>query len=94
MRSPLILVAFWLKFELTASAEGLLFAARIRKVDGEVAFTSGPLMPLMRIKRGYSLLLINPPQQEVGFTRPITRTLRSLSADAISLDSVQTHHLT
>ena len=32
-------VAFWLKHEPTASAEGLPYAARIQRVDGEVAFS-------------------------------------------------------
>ncbi len=34
-------VAFWMKHEQTASAEELPFAARIQRVDGEVAFSDG-----------------------------------------------------
>ena len=32
-------VAFWMKQEQTASAEELPYAARIQRVDGEVAFS-------------------------------------------------------
>ncbi len=32
-------VAFWMKHEQTASAEELPYAARIQRVDGEVAFS-------------------------------------------------------
>lgn len=38
-------VAFWLKREPTAAAEGLPYAARIQRVDGEVAFTNGLAKP-------------------------------------------------
>jgi uncharacterized protein DUF6600/FecR-like protein len=34
-------VAFWMKHEQTASAEELPYAARIQRVDGEVAFSDG-----------------------------------------------------
>jgi len=34
-------VAFWMKHEQTASAEDLPYAARIQRVDGEVAFSDG-----------------------------------------------------
>ena len=34
-------VAFWMKQEQTASAEELPYAARIQRVDGEVAFSDG-----------------------------------------------------
>ena len=34
-------VAFWMKHERTASAEELPYAARIQRVDGEVAFSDG-----------------------------------------------------
>lgn len=32
-------VAYWMKHEQTASAEELPYAARIQRVDGEVAFS-------------------------------------------------------
>ena len=34
-------VAFWMKHEQTASAEELPYAARIQRVDGDVAFSDG-----------------------------------------------------
>src|SRR5512132_1070487 len=34
-------VAFWMKHEPTASAEELPYAARIQRVDGDVAFSNG-----------------------------------------------------
>lgn len=40
-------VAFWMKQEQTASAEELPYAARIQRVDGEVAF----VQPLIRTGR-------------------------------------------
>lgn len=36
-------VALWMKHEQTASAEGLPYAARIQRVDGDVAFSNGVL---------------------------------------------------
>ena len=57
-------VAFWMKHEQTASAEELPYAARIQRVDGEVAFSDG--LPntdaLMRMQSGSPLLRINPSQ--------------------------------
>ena len=86
----------WMKHEQTASAAELPYAARIQRVDGEVAFSDNrlTLMPLMRIKSGQPLLRINPSQREIGSTHVRTRTPRSRLADAISRGSIQTPRLT
>ena len=86
-------VAYWLKHEQTTSAEELPYAARIQRVDGEVAF-SEHLQTVMLTLSGSPLLPINPSPWEIESTPAITRAPRSLSADAILHGSIPTLHLT
>jgi hypothetical protein len=85
-------VWFYARHEQTVEADALPYAARIQRVEGDVAFSddranndateakpSGP--PRRRI---------NLSQKEIGSTHVTSRALRSLLADAILRGSIQT----
>ena len=71
-------VAFWLKHERTASAEELPYAARIQRVDGEVAFSDSlPNRNATDDGAEWIAAVPNQPFSEGdGSTRVTTRTPR------------------
>jgi hypothetical protein len=75
-------VAFWLKHEQTASAEEMAYAARIQRVDGEVAFSDGLANP--NADNGNSEWVVATPNQPVSvgdriYTRDNARTSLAFS---------------
>ncbi len=87
-------VGFWMKQEQTASAEELPYAARIQRVDGEVAF-SDSLPNTSAADPNAEWIAATPNQPFSEGDRIYTRDKshpRSRLADAISRASIKTLH--
>jgi len=98
-------VAFYLKNEQTASAEGLPYAARIQRVDGEVAFSDGlpntdandaeaqwvPATPNQPFSVGDRIYTRDNGRTSLAFSgRNFARLDPNTSLDVVSLDDRRT----
>ena len=87
-------VAFWLKHEQTVSAAEMPYAARIQRVDGDVAFSDNtPNTKYTDANRDWIAATPNQPFSVGESTHATTRAPRSRLVDAISHDSIQTPRL-
>ena len=85
-------VYFWMKHEQTASAQELPFAARIQRVDGEVAFSDDRVNT--DANQDWTAATANHSLKAIESTRVKTRAPRWPSTDAISRGSIRTLRLT